>query len=658
MKRSVSRYLTKSRFKLAMECPTKLFYKGKDTVYQNLKSEDSFMEALAEGGFQVGKMATMLFPGGIEVTERSNSKALQQTKELLASRPDIVLFEPAFAFEDLLVRVDIFVKKGDYVELIEVKAKSYNSVDPQIAGQRAAIKSGMRPYIEDVAFQKYVVSQALPNVQISSFLMMPDKSVPATLDGLNQCFKIRKLGRSKDVLVSADTQAKVAQEANLLAKVPVDEYVGIVMATPLEYPSSGVGPEDFLIPVVKRWADAYSADSKIAPTLHKGCSKCEFRETNNGQLKSGFHECLSESTNYSRAQIDQGTVLDIWNYRKKDELLSQGRVLLTQVNDDDIEVKEDKEGLSNSQRQWLQVKGVPPEHDKGGFYFDAQLMTELMSSWRYPLHMIDFETSTVALPFFAGMRPYEPIAFQFSHHIMYENGKIEHTSQALFVEPGKFPNFDFVRALRLSLTSDQGSIFRWATHENTILVRIKEQLLAQDHPPDDLNELIGFIDQITGDAPRTMIDLNEVALRTYFHPATKGRTSIKKTLPAVMESSDYLRKKYSLPIYGADIRSLNFPKGFVWYEQVNGLLKDPYLRLKTLARDMLGDHGSDQFDALDDHVIAEGGAAAMAFARLQFEDLSTEQRSQIEQALLRYCELDTFAMVMIVEAWREWASQA
>ena len=49
--------------------------------------------------------------------------------------------------------------------------------------------------------------------------------------------------------------------------------------------------------------------------------------------------------------------------------------------------------------------------------------------------MIYFETSTVALPFFAGMRPYEPIAFQFSHHIMYENGKIEHTSQALFVEP-------------------------------------------------------------------------------------------------------------------------------------------------------------------------------------------------------------------------------
>jgi hypothetical protein len=54
--------------------------------------------------------------------------------------------------------------------------------------------------------------------------------------------------------------------------------------------------------------------------------------------------------------------------------------------------------------------------------------------------------------------------------------------------------------------------------------------------------------------------------------------------------------------------------------------------------------------------IAEGGAAAAAFARLQFESLTEQQRSNIKNALLRYCELDTLAMVIIVEAWREWSS--
>ncbi len=47
------RHLTKSRFKLAVECPTKLFYTSKKN-YRDLKQEDSFLQALADGGFQVG----------------------------------------------------------------------------------------------------------------------------------------------------------------------------------------------------------------------------------------------------------------------------------------------------------------------------------------------------------------------------------------------------------------------------------------------------------------------------------------------------------------------------------------------------------------------------------------------------------------------------
>ena len=48
------RYLTKSRFKLGLECETKLFYTGK-RVYANQKLEDSFLEALAEGGYPLSQ---------------------------------------------------------------------------------------------------------------------------------------------------------------------------------------------------------------------------------------------------------------------------------------------------------------------------------------------------------------------------------------------------------------------------------------------------------------------------------------------------------------------------------------------------------------------------------------------------------------------------
>ena len=66
----MKRYLTKSRFKLAVECPTKLFYASEPHIYKNVKGKNEFLESLAEGGFQVGKMATLLYPNGIEIQEK------------------------------------------------------------------------------------------------------------------------------------------------------------------------------------------------------------------------------------------------------------------------------------------------------------------------------------------------------------------------------------------------------------------------------------------------------------------------------------------------------------------------------------------------------------------------------------------------------------
>ena len=232
------RYLTKSRFKLAMECPTKLFYTGKSETYKNIKGENEFLESLAEGGFQVGKMATMLYPNGIEVQARRNQQAIEETKKLLNTEEDLVLFEPAFAFEGLLVRVDIFIKQGSSIELIEVKAKSYDSEDPNFFGNRTPINSGILPYIEDVAFQKYVVSKNFPDADVKAFFMMPDKAVTAKTDGLNQCFRISNINGEKTVETKSSADKQVEANSTLLKKVPVDKYIDIIMENPLDFPES------------------------------------------------------------------------------------------------------------------------------------------------------------------------------------------------------------------------------------------------------------------------------------------------------------------------------------------------------------------------------------------------------------------------------------
>jgi hypothetical protein len=177
---------------------------------------------------------------------------------------------------------------------------------------------------------------------------------------------------------------------------------------------------------VARWAQAYADDEKIPPTIHKGCAHCEFREPAIGQvggsdapglMRSSYHECLQQAEGLSVDEIEAGTVLDIWNFRGKDKLIDQGVLRMGQVHEEDLKVRSDKSGgLFNSERQWMQVGGMPPESTAQGFYFNREYFEASRSKWRWPFHMIDFETCTVALPFFKGMRPYESVGRAREHH--------------------------------------------------------------------------------------------------------------------------------------------------------------------------------------------------------------------------------------------------
>ena len=661
--------LTKSRFKLAAECPTKLFYTGKPQLYQNLKQEDSFLAMLADGGYQVGELAKCFYPHGVEISSPHNAEAEAQTLEWL-KQDKVVLFEPAIRFQDCFVRVDILVKDGNHFQLIEVKAKSYNSSNPQIVGANGDLLSGMRPYIEDVAFQAHVLRGALatlcPGAQVKSYLMMPDKSAKATVGGLNQLFKIERVnGRSK-VTASASAKQVAQQVAStpgtlpLLALVPVDEYVDRVMQHGVHYMSFKAP----LPQLATQWAEDYKLDRKIAPMPGKHCGKCEFKTRPGDGLLSGFEECWHQAYGLTPSQLAQGTVLDIYNFRRKDQLIAASSVLLSQAKHA-IEVVDARPELSLSERQWMQVKGIPSDEDRGGYWLADGVMRQAMHTWRYPYHFIDFETSTVAIPFHKGMRPYEPVAFQFSHHVMQADGSVAHVDEFLLTDPVVFPNFDFARALKRALEGDEGSVFMWSSHENTILNKIVGQLEGASYgsgdgssseggAPDDALELIEFMRTLISGGSRAMVDLCVLSRKAYFADGIKGSSSIKKVLPSVMKWSGVLKSLYSGSVYGSSIPSKNF-KNFAWWVPSDAdpsVPLEPYDLLRLEAEDLLGEavRAGEDPDVL---AITEGGAAATAYARLQFEDVDDLERRMIREALLRYCELDTLAMVMIVQAWQE-----
>ena len=173
--------------------------------------------------------------------------------------------------------------------------------------------------------------------------------------------------------------------------------------------------------------------------------------------------------------------------------MEQGLLFKSQLTPEDIKYKETAGKLSRTERQWLQIE---KERDNDFTEFvDIEGLKAEMNTWVYPLHFIDFETSTVPLPFHTGRKPYEQIAFQYSHHIYYEDGRIEHANQYINSTPGAFPNFEFVESLQQALSKDEGTIFKFATHENTILNAIRAQLKASGAP--NKEKLVSFIESIS-----------------------------------------------------------------------------------------------------------------------------------------------------------------
>lgn len=649
---SSNRFLTKSRFKVGAQCPTKLYYLDR-AEYANTNKENTFLQSLAEGGFQVGALAKLYFPNGHEVVSIDKVKSVAETKDLLEKKTSTI-FEAAFQHDNLFLSADVIEKNGNSIRLLEVKAKSFNPIAHEsFFTKKGTIKSEWEEYILDVAFQKYVIKKCHPEMNVTAYLMFVDKTKEATVDGLNQNFLISKdsAGRSEVKIKSGVTKDSLGVE--LLVKVNVDAEIDFLWSqTYLEKYS--------FTELVSYLSKTIEDDSRAKSNIGQQCKGCEFRTGSSEEttLKNGFAECWSSKVKNPNELASRSLVFDIWNFRKAEKMIDQGVLFADELTEEDISPSEPKDriGLSQSQRQWIQIQ-KEMDRDKTPFIDYAGLKAEI-ESWTFPIHCIDFETTMVALPFNKGRRPYEQMAFQFSHHIMTSDGVVTHKTQYINKEKGKFPNFDFLRALKIALSDDEGSILRYAAHENTVLCQIRQQILDSEPEITDSRELIQFIESITSGpdekwlGDRNMVDLCELVKKFYYHPQTKGSNSIKKVLPAILQESQFLQQKYSVPIYGSTngIKSLNYKEHRWIATDQNGKVKDPYKYLPPIFNDF-------EFDEIESmlgsNTLADGGAAMTAYSRMQFSEMTPLESDRIVSALLKYCELDTFAMIMIVEYWQD-----
>jgi hypothetical protein len=147
-----------------------------------------------------------------------------------------------------------------------------------------------------------------------------------------------------------------------------------------------------------------------------------------------------------------------------------------------------------------------------------------LNGLEYPVHFLDFETFSPAIPLFDGTRPYQQIPFQFSLHILREAGA--KAEQRKFLTEGRNdPRSEFMRRLKAAV-EPSGSILAFnAAFEKG---RIKE--CAEVFP-----QYASWVTEVN----RRIIDLLiPFKAFNFYHRDQGGSASMKMVLPA-LTGKDY-----------------------------------------------------------------------------------------------------------------------
>jgi hypothetical protein len=709
---------TKSRFKIALECPTKLYYhdlkdEQRNLIYKNRMTDDPFLQTLADGGHMVGEMAKFVYHDSphqpdITVHERGYEDSIAETNlrlqaDLTSGASRTVIAEAAIRHGDFFIRIDVLVADhlAKTLTLVEVKAKSVDqqTIDADFKN-RNGYDSKWLTYLYDVGFQTLVTEKAIVSMmdgRLSEYsvipkLMLVDKNVPCDRSGLNEVVRIIHQPTEDVKMVTKVTPGTTRDslgDLSFLREVDMMKIVNELRSTPVKggHIPDGMGANLWAF---MNWAcNLQQSGERFFTQPDKRCNKCQFRAKSDEHQRSGIHECWAhaieagwlQGRDEDASDRDLPLSIDLWGGRgggsTAGKVLQSGHAFLSDIAESSFIPNKTKSPENTEftphERRVMQIDLV--KNSEYTYQVQKETVREQMAGWEWPWHMIDFETSAPSIPFFEGMRPYQTVAFQFSHHRMDEDGTITHANQFISTEAGVDPTISFVRELRRSLMPDgelRGTVFRYSNHENSVLRGIRK-VIESDPSVADGVELIEFIDRITRwkndektyvEGPQNMVDLQDLVLQGYISRHAGGSNSIKYILPSILKDAPKTADRYSKRgVYGSGLSmpSLNFsnPEGHVWLsKEADG---NPYKTLPPLFSDALGNN-----DDLDELIIGfmnpngeasidEGGLAMAAYNLMQYTDLPERERMELCNGLLRYCELDTLAMCMLAQGLRELA---
>jgi len=593
----MKQYLTKSDYTRWIACQRAAYYGWQG--HRSKNEDDPFLNFLAEEGKTVGRIAQRLFKEATTVNALRIEEAVASTKEML-SQGDCTLFEACLTHESFVARPDILIRKGDTLYLIEVKSKLGNlrqhREGTMLINYYGDVRAAFREILYDLVFQVEVVRRAYPNLVVIPHFLLPEENSLSCEDEVWVARQVEATPAFHDDEAALKTIRAESVLKFFVADVAVEKVREVVAAE------------------MNAMAETWRSGRRPEPKLKYGCRNCEYRLKGEGCQTDGFHQCWGKLAEPSPHLFDLHQLYQLKAQENKQALLADQKILLGETLM--FDVREDELHGEHAKRQRLQLV-----HQRSGTeWIDPQLGEEIAGlSW--PIAFVDFETTMAAIPWHPRLKPYETLPFQFSAHILHEDGKFEH--REWLNTQDRVPTLSFIRELRAAL-ADFGSVLVYTDYENRILSEAIG-LLNRLHRDESGEEREWIADLLNSER---IVDQHDWVYKYYFHPLMSGRTSIKVVLPAVWENNPCLHQHEYFRRY---------------YAERGDKILDPY---KTLPEA--------QIEGVP-MVVREGCGAMKIYREMILGQGAqcTEAKEKLAALLRNYVTLDTASQWMIFEHWRQ-----
>ena len=440
MERSIRRsssLLSKSRFLAGLQCPLRLWYQCYQP--QLALAVRPAQQAVFDMGQEVGRLATGRYPGGVRIEEDHlhHAEAVCTTAAALKQTGTPSIYEAAFEFEGIRVRVDVLARSRNHRwNLVEVKSAT-------------AVKD---VHLWDVAVQHLVLSGCRLPIDRVGLLHLNNTYVqPGTSPQLNELFHfadVTPLALSRQ----EDTRAHLERLRQMLIE---------------------------------------DKPPAIQPSRHcKNPYPCEFWEHCTQYMPEFW---VLQLSGISQSRLDELSRMEILDIRDIPDSFP-----LTEMQD--------------------RIRTCVRNRSE---YISPALASELRDM-QYPIHFLDFETISPAIPRYPGTRPYQTLPFQFSDHVLKRDGTLDH--QEYLCREDEDPRRNFARAL-LDVLDSKGSIVIYTTYEKEIVRALAE----------DIREMQAQLLAVN----TRMKDLHAIIRKHYYHPGFHGSFSLKSVLPTLLPEMDY-----------------------------------------------------------------------------------------------------------------------